>query len=339
MERKSFPSNHLTVVRYLSLNKHNFNFHHTAASLMSDNLQMRAEAYAFRQLVAHFQERPEVQNIDVMNLSGFCRNCLSKWLHVGAVKEGLDMNYDESCEKVYGMPYGDYKKKHQTPATAEQMELFKKSHGLHAKHEKVEASAAVVRPSSACCDPVTDVQPVCDLSVPAHTTPITLGILTVSDRASHGIYEDESGPEISKSVDVYTSATKGFTVQNSHSECVSDDLPLIKEALSKLVSVGSNLIFTTGGTGLSARDCTPEATKEFCTKMVPGLTELVRKETSRSVPLSMLSRATAGIHGETLIVNLPGRPKAVKECLNVLLPILPHALTELSKKDISPQKV
>eukprot|EP01060_Flectonema_neradi_P032462 TRINITY_DN5167_c0_g3_i1.p1 TRINITY_DN5167_c0_g3~~TRINITY_DN5167_c0_g3_i1.p1 ORF type:complete len:305 (+),score=34.01 TRINITY_DN5167_c0_g3_i1:56-970(+) len=300
---------------------------------MADNLQMRAEAYAFRQLVAHLQERPEVQNIDIMNLGGFCRNCLSKWMHAGAAKEGLSMSYDEACEHVYGMPYVDYKKKHQTPATAEQMELFKKSHGLHAKHEKVETTQPVVKPSSACCDVTDDSEPKPSLSVPAHTTPITLGILTVSDRASQGVYEDLSGPEIKKSVETYTAATGGFIVKKSLYKCVPDGADGISHAFTSFINDGADLILSTGGTGLSARDCTPEATRDFCTKMVPGITELIRKETSKKVPLSMLSRATAGIHNNTLIINLPGRPKAVRECLNVLLPILPHALTELSKPD------
>ena len=104
----------------------------------SPSTQTELEAYAFRQLVAHLQARPDVQNIDQMNLAGFCRNCLSKWYLRGARERGLRMNYDEALEAVYGEPYADWKKKHQSKASPEQMALFESNAHLHAKHPKME---------------------------------------------------------------------------------------------------------------------------------------------------------------------------------------------------------
>eukprot|EP00740_Mantoniella_antarctica_P010990 CAMPEP_0181386396 /NCGR_PEP_ID=MMETSP1106-20121128/23116_1 /TAXON_ID=81844 /ORGANISM="Mantoniella antarctica, Strain SL-175" /LENGTH=144 /DNA_ID=CAMNT_0023506611 /DNA_START=38 /DNA_END=469 /DNA_ORIENTATION=+ len=106
------------------------------------SLQTEIEAYAFRQLVAHFQARTDVQNIDVMNLTGFCRNCLSKWYFKGAHVHGLAINYDDACEVVYGEPYGDWKKKYAAPASPAQMEQFTANQHLHAKHDKLPESPA-----------------------------------------------------------------------------------------------------------------------------------------------------------------------------------------------------
>ena len=104
----------------------------------SPSTQTELEAYAFRQLVAHLQARPDVQNIDQMNLAGFCRNCLSKWYLRGARERGLRMNYDEALEAVYGEPYVDWKKKHQSKASPEQMALFESNAHVHAQHPKME---------------------------------------------------------------------------------------------------------------------------------------------------------------------------------------------------------
>ena len=104
----------------------------------SPSTQSELEAYAFRQLVAHLQARPDVQNIDQMNLAGFCRNCLSKWYLRGARERGLRMNYDEALEAVYGEPYADWKKKHQSKASPEQMALFESNAHVHAQHPKME---------------------------------------------------------------------------------------------------------------------------------------------------------------------------------------------------------
>ncbi len=98
---------------------------------MDDQTRTELEAAAFRRLVAHLRERKDVQNIDLMNLSGFCRNCLSKWYKAAAEDKGLEMDYESAREIVYGMPYGEWKAKHQTEATAEQKEAFKISHPDH----------------------------------------------------------------------------------------------------------------------------------------------------------------------------------------------------------------
>jgi hypothetical protein len=98
---------------------------------MDDQTRTELEAAAFRRLVAHLRERTDVQNIDLMNLSGFCRNCLSKWYRAAAEEKGLEMDYDQAREIVYGMPYEDWKAKHQTEATEQQKEAYKLSHPDH----------------------------------------------------------------------------------------------------------------------------------------------------------------------------------------------------------------
>jgi hypothetical protein len=98
---------------------------------MDEATRTELEAAAFRRLVAHFRERTDVQNIDLMNLSGFCRNCLSKWYAAAAQERGLDIDYDKAREIVYGMPYGEWKAKYQNEATAEQQAAFEKSHPDH----------------------------------------------------------------------------------------------------------------------------------------------------------------------------------------------------------------
>jgi uncharacterized protein len=101
---------------------------------LDDDARTQAEAAAFRKMVAHLQERTDVQNIDVMNLAGFCRNCLAKWLMAGAAEAGADVDYDTARAAVYGMPYGEWKARHQTKATAEQLARFEETQPGHAKH-------------------------------------------------------------------------------------------------------------------------------------------------------------------------------------------------------------
>ncbi|MCK5727151.1 MAG: DUF1244 domain-containing protein [Thiotrichaceae bacterium] len=100
---------------------------------MTKDEQTQIEAAAFRGLIAHLQERKDVQNIDLMNLAGFCRNCLSKWYLQGAKDLKVDLDYDQACETVYGMSYADWKANHQTKATTEQIETFEKTKPIHAK--------------------------------------------------------------------------------------------------------------------------------------------------------------------------------------------------------------
>jgi hypothetical protein len=95
---------------------------------IDEQTRVELEAAAFRRLVQHFRDRPDVQNIDVMNLAGFCRNCLSKWYRAAAAEKGIDISYDEAREIIYGMPYDEWKARHQTEATAEQQAAFAKSH-------------------------------------------------------------------------------------------------------------------------------------------------------------------------------------------------------------------
>ena len=149
-----------------------------------------------------------------------------------------------------------------------------------------------------------------------------IGILTVSDRASRGEYEDRGGPAISEYPgDVLTSRWEPVA------KIVSDDLPVVSDALEELADgEGCSLIISTGGTGPALRDVTPEATVAVCAKMMPGFGELMRKVSLEKVPTAILSRQTAGIRGQSLIVNLPGQPKAIRECLDAVFPAIPYCI-------------
>ena len=153
-------------------------------------------------------------------------------------------------------------------------------------------------------------------------TTIRIGVLTVSDRASRGEYEDLGGPAISE----YLQKT---LVSHSIEEyrVVSDDRNLIAASLREMADVlNCCLIITTGGTGPAIRDVTPEATADVCEKMMPGFGELMRKVSLEKVPTAILSRQTAGIRGSCLIVNLPGQPKAIRECLDAVMPAIPYCI-------------
>lgn len=150
-----------------------------------------------------------------------------------------------------------------------------------------------------------------------------ISIVTVSDRCSAGLTEDKSGPLLAELIkDVAQSG--GYSV-------VPDEKELIAKELIRLCDeVKSDVVFTTGGTGFAPRDVTPEATKAVIEKEVPGIPEAIRLRSLGFTPKAMLSRATAGIRGKTLIINLPGSPKAVRESLEVVLPVLEHAVETLS---------
>jgi molybdopterin adenylyltransferase len=151
-----------------------------------------------------------------------------------------------------------------------------------------------------------------------------VGILTVSDRSAAGEREDQSGPMIRKIIASQTWEIVGPLV-------LTDDQDEIEAQLVRWADDdGLDLILTTGGTGFSVRDRTPEATLAVCDRLAPGLVEAMRAASLRVTPHAMLSRAQAGIRGRTLIVNLPGSPKAVRETLQVILPALPHAMQVLS---------
>lgn len=146
------------------------------------------------------------------------------------------------------------------------------------------------------------------------------GILTISDRGSRGEREDRSGPEIRQVLSSLPARVEAYEVIPDEEEIIARKL--IEYADRK----GLNLILTTGGTGLSPRDVTPEATRKVLDKEVPGIAETMRAEGIKITPMAMLSRAAAGIRGRSLIINLPGSPRAVRENLMVVLPALKHAL-------------
>lgn len=152
--------------------------------------------------------------------------------------------------------------------------------------------------------------------------PILIGVLTVSDRASTGEYEDRGGPAIVSYLrDVLDCDWR------PEARIVSDDRARIEMALIEMADVdGCSLIITTGGTGPAPRDVTPEATEAVCEKMLPGFGEVMRQTSLAKVPTAILSRQTAGIRGRTLIVNLPGQPKAIAECLESVFPAIPYCV-------------
>ncbi len=149
-----------------------------------------------------------------------------------------------------------------------------------------------------------------------------IGIVTVSDRASRGEYEDLGGPAIADYLnEVLTSPWQPVT------RVISDDQPLIEQTLVQLCDEEHCcLVVTTGGTGPAQRDVTPEATESVCEKMMPGFGELMRQISLQYVTTAILSRQTAGIRGGALIVNLPGKPKAIAQCLDAVFPAIPYCI-------------
>ena len=152
---------------------------------------------------------------------------------------------------------------------------------------------------------------------------IRTAIITLSDKGSKGEREDESGRIIREMV-----ASFGASVV--HYAVLPDEVGQISETLKKLSDSGNvDLILTTGGTGVAPRDVTPEATRAVIDRELPGMAEAMRAESLKKTPNAMISRAVAGIRGQTLIVNLPGSPKAVRENLAVILPALSHAIEKI----------
>lgn len=149
-----------------------------------------------------------------------------------------------------------------------------------------------------------------------------IGILTLSDRASTGIYEDISGQAIINTLKEYLTSP-----WESVYRLIGDDLEQIKSQLIELADIEKcDLIVTTGGTGPAIRDVTPEATEAVCQKILPGFGELMRQTSLKYVPTAILSRQTAGIRNQTLILNLPGKPKSIRECLDAVFPAIPYCL-------------
>lgn len=149
---------------------------------------------------------------------------------------------------------------------------------------------------------------------------IKVGILTASDKGSKGERVDESGKVIADAVKQIEGEVVIYRI-------VPDDRQQISQTLVKMSDdYGANLILTTGGTGFSPRDITPEATLDVVERQVPGIPEAMRQKSLQITDRAMLSRAVAGIRGKTLIINMPGSPKAVSESLQVILPVLTHAI-------------
>lgn len=149
-----------------------------------------------------------------------------------------------------------------------------------------------------------------------------IGIVTVSDRASRGEYEDRGGPAIHAYLDEVLSSP-----WEPEARVVPDDVPKLIATLEELCDQHQcGLVITTGGTGPAARDITPEATESVCQKMMPGFGELMRQVSLEKVPTAILSRQTAGIRNHSLIVNLPGQPKAIRECLDAVFPAIPYCV-------------
>jgi molybdopterin adenylyltransferase len=149
---------------------------------------------------------------------------------------------------------------------------------------------------------------------------IHFGILTISDKGSRGQRLDKSGETIRETVAQLNSSVVKY-------EIVPDEPGIISSRLKEWADGGEvDVILTTGGTGLGHRDVTPEATLSIIDKEVPGIAEVMRSKSLEKTPMAMLSRAVAGLRGQCLIINLPGSTKAVQECLEVILPALPHAV-------------
>jgi molybdopterin adenylyltransferase len=159
------------------------------------------------------------------------------------------------------------------------------------------------------------------------TVEIRAAVLTVSDRSARGERDDESGPVLAE---LLREAGAIVVAQ----EVVSDELEPLVEKLHEMTDRADvNLVMTTGGTGLSPRDNTPEATRAAVEREVPGICEAMRAETQRQTPTAMLSRAVCGTRSGALVVNLPGSPKAVRECFAVIRPVLQHAVATLAGRD------
>ena len=151
---------------------------------------------------------------------------------------------------------------------------------------------------------------------------IKIGVINVSDRASAGIYEDIPGKAVVETLKEYL-ISEFETVYR----VIPDEQDLIAQALIEMADVHNCcLIVTTGGTGPAKRDVTPEATEAICEKMMPGFGELMRQESLKYVPTAILSRQTAGIRGSSLIINLPGKPKAIRQCLDAVFPAVPYCI-------------
>jgi molybdopterin adenylyltransferase len=151
---------------------------------------------------------------------------------------------------------------------------------------------------------------------------IRIGVLTISDRASKGVYKDLGGPAIKDCLSEILSCP-----WEALARVIPDERPVIEETLKELCDrEGCCLVVTTGGTGPAVRDVTPEATEAVCDKLLDGFGEQMRAVSLKIVPTAILSRQIAGIRGRSLIVNLPGKPSAIKDCLLAVFPAIPYCI-------------
>jgi molybdopterin adenylyltransferase len=150
---------------------------------------------------------------------------------------------------------------------------------------------------------------------------IKIGVVTTSDRASQGIYEDISGVAIMDTMKEYLLNECEYAYR-----CIPDEQSLIENTLKELADDNCDLIVTTGGTGPAPRDLTTEATEAVCQKLLPGFGEQMRAVSLQYVPTAILSRQTAGICNGALIINLPGKPKSIRECLDAVFPAVPYCI-------------
>ena len=160
------------------------------------------------------------------------------------------------------------------------------------------------------------------MSISANPAAYPIGVVTISDRASAGIYEDRSGPAIVSVLERWISSAWHPVVR-----VIADEQPLIEETLRELADdLHCPFIVTTGGTGPAPRDVTPEATTAVCDRLLPGFGEQMRAVSVRTVPTAILSRQLAGTRGSSLILNLPGKPAAIEECLGAVFAAIPYCI-------------
>ncbi len=156
---------------------------------------------------------------------------------------------------------------------------------------------------------------------------IKIGVVTTSDRASAGIYQDISGVAIMDTMSEYLLNECEYEYR-----CIADEQPLIEATLLELAGMECDLIVTTGGTGPAPRDLTTEATEAVCHKLLPGFGEQMRAVSLQYVPTAILSRQTAGICKKSLIINLPGKPKSIRECLDAVFGAVPYCIDLIGGK-------
>ncbi|MCK5237817.1 MAG: molybdopterin adenylyltransferase [Deltaproteobacteria bacterium] len=166
---------------------------------------------------------------------------------------------------------------------------------------------------------------------------LKIGIVTVSDRASRGEYEDKGGPAVH--AELKEMLLSEFDVIT---KIVPDEKDILNNTLTELAdNAECSLVITTGGTGPAPRDITPDVTQEVCERILPGFGELMRQVSLKKVPTAILSRQIAGTRGSTLIINLPGKPSAIKECLEAVMPAIPDCIDLLGgpRVEANPEKV